>query len=306
MQTEASSEPLAQPQATDSSCLVVISCPDAQLVGRRIDVEGSHLVIGRSEEDASILEPGALWIRDPKISAVHTVIRRTREGLQVRDCGSTNGTAVLSSNGERLPTAVLKHGMSLQAGTTLLRVLPSDSPEARSYESLHEQAFRDKLTGLANRRLYDEELKRLLASAARRQAPLSLCIIDVDHFKQVNDEHGHAVGDAALRAVADRLRERLRGTDLLARIGGEEFALALDGASPEQALRIAEDFRKRVEGKSFDLGSVVLPLTVSIGVAHQEATTEMDPTRCAVDLYRQADQGLYEAKRSGRNQVVGS
>lgn len=304
MQTETSSEPLEQPQATGSSCFVVISCPDAQLVGRRIDLDGGHLVIGRSEEDDSLLEPGALWVRDPKISAVHTVIRRTREGLRVRDCGSTNGIAVLAASGETLPTTDLGHGMSLRVGETQLRTLPSDSPEARSYESLHEQAFRDKLTGLANRRLYDEELKRLLASATRRQAPLSLCVIDIDHFKRVNDEHGHAVGDAALKAVADRLRERLRCTDLLARIGGEEFALALDGASPEQALRVADDFRGRVEARSFDLGSTVLTLTVSIGVAHLEATTESDAARCAQDLYRQADEGLYEAKRNGRNQVV--
>ena len=160
--------------------------------------------------------------------------------------------------------------------------------------ALQEQAVTDALTGAFNRRQFDAELARL-AAPGPSPAGAALLAIDVDHFKSVNDRFGHAAGDEVLRRVAAELAARKRRSDLLFRIGGEEFVLLLPGAGRDDALRAAESLRKRIEGAELLAGERV---TVSIGLAARA------PGQAVDEWSRRADAALYEAKRQGRNRVV--
>jgi diguanylate cyclase (GGDEF)-like protein len=157
-------------------------------------------------------------------------------------------------------------------------------------------ATRDSLTGLANRRLFDESLQREVARAERLTAPLSLLVIDVDHFKQVNDTYGHQTGDAVLREVADALVANTKNYDVAARYGGDEFVVLLPGCRREDAIRVAERVRN---GVARAVGEA--PVTVSAGVA-----TVPDNATDAERLMAAADAALYDAKRNGRDRVAGS
>jgi diguanylate cyclase (GGDEF)-like protein/PAS domain S-box-containing protein len=166
---------------------------------------------------------------------------------------------------------------------------------------LERMATHDDLTGLANRREILEQLERALERRRDRrgQAPLSVLILDLDHFKRINDGHGHAVGDRVLRQVVDVVEGRRRSEDRLGRLGGEEFLLILDGADADEAYRAAERIRQGVEEAQMDLGGgLVTQLTVSIGYAQALAED-----RRASDLLERADRALYHAKHLGRNRV---
>ncbi|MEO5596422.1 MAG: diguanylate cyclase [Lysobacteraceae bacterium] len=165
--------------------------------------------------------------------------------------------------------------------------------------SLAEQATHDKLTGLHNRRHLDAILPLEFERAERRGVPLCVAMLDIDHFKRYNDDYGHEVGDAVLRALADHLREALRGTDGIFRYGGEEFLLILSEAGPGGALRRLDQLREGIAGLQIRIGERALPTpTVSIGVALSVPwSSDLDA------LIRSADQALYRAKQAGRNRV---
>jgi len=164
---------------------------------------------------------------------------------------------------------------------------------------LEHQSHTDVLTGLLNRRALQLAATREIAVARRHHFPLSLLLLDLDHFKQINDRHGHAGGDAALVQVAKCLTDNLRTIDLCARIGGEEFVALLPGYDGHRALEAAERIRSRIEGLSLEHRGLLLPLTTSVGVADlapEDAVLE--------DLLARADRALYRAKQEGRNRVV--
>ncbi len=161
-------------------------------------------------------------------------------------------------------------------------------------DELRRQAESDGLTGLANRRTFDSVIVRELERATRRSDPVGLLLIDIDHFKRLNDTHGHQAGDAVLRELAAKLRELARPFDTVARYGGEEFAVILPDCPEEGAMIVAERIRMSVDGGAFSV-----PITVSIGVAGESAGG-----RDAQALIRAADAALYAAKRAGRNRVA--
>jgi len=164
---------------------------------------------------------------------------------------------------------------------------------ALMYDSALQAAHRDPLTGLSNRAALDAALHRDVELAHRHKTPFSVIVLDVDHFKSINDTHGHAVGDAAIRAIADCAARSLRSTDMIFRYGGEEFVVLLSNTDLTGALQVAERLRREVENSR----ALPLAMTASLGVAslrNQEPGTE---------LLRRADQALYEAKRNGRNRV---
>lgn len=167
--------------------------------------------------------------------------------------------------------------------------------QTRSVELLEEldrQSREDPLTALANRRAWDEALARECARAARGQGPLAILLCDVDRLKEVNDRLGHAAGDAVLKAVADVLRVRARDSDLVARIGGDEFGILCVGSSLEGAVAVAQDIR-RVVGEETPGDVVLARTTVSVGVAHWDGAGD-SPDRIVL----RADQLLYKAKAS--------
>lgn len=168
----------------------------------------------------------------------------------------------------------------------------------RHAEELERLATTDDLTGLCNRRhflaLAEDERRR----HAHKYKPLALLILDIDVFKSINDRFGHDVGDAVICHVANVCREELRGFDILARIGGEEFVTLLPDTTGEQAVMLAERVRQRLEASAFVVDGADVRVTASIGVSEGGAQSE-----CIGDLMKRADQALYQAKREGRNRV---
>lgn len=171
---------------------------------------------------------------------------------------------------------------------------------------LRHTAATDPLTGLFNRRAFEKMGRRMLAEALRRNRPLTLIVIDVDHFKSINDQYGHALGDAVLQALAALLQRELRDSDLLGRLGGEEFAVLLPETLHERGLEVAERLRVAVQGLSVAALGVALQVRISQGVATVDAHEVPAGTveDLLVDLLHRADLALYAAKRAGRNRVA--
>lgn len=155
----------------------------------------------------------------------------------------------------------------------------------------------DFLTGLGNRRYFDEVAPKAFNQAKRSGQPLTLAMIDVDHFKKVNDRYGHTAGDLALKSVADVLSESIRESDILARYGGEEFILVLHGTDGEAALNFLEKLRQKILQRKTVYGNITFGVTVSIGMS-------TDHNKSFERMIDDADRALYRAKESGRNQII--
>ncbi len=156
----------------------------------------------------------------------------------------------------------------------------------------------DNLTGLFNRRHAMVRLEEQWATSERYSRPLTVAMIDIDRFKNVNDTHGHDAGDIVLRRIAGILRDQTRGTDAVCRIGGEEFLIIFPSETDQEAIACCQRCRAAVEASPFRVGDVQLPVTISVGIAHRSGDTPQFP-----DLLRAADRALYTAKRTGRNRV---
>jgi diguanylate cyclase (GGDEF)-like protein len=169
----------------------------------------------------------------------------------------------------------------------------------RTAERFEVLATTDSLTGLHNRRHFDSAGAAELSRARRHNRALSVMMIDADHFKRVNDTHGHAVGDEVLRALAEAARSSVRKSDVVGRLGGEEFAIALPETDGTMALQIADKIRRRIGDTPTATSAGALRVTVSIGVATLDAGMGS-----FADLLKVADAALYAAKQAGRNRVV--
>jgi two-component system, cell cycle response regulator len=164
-------------------------------------------------------------------------------------------------------------------------------------ETLQQAALTDGLTGAQNRRYFDDALPDYLQEFSRINRPVGLMIIDLDHFKQVNDNHGHDVGDKVLREVANCLKDMTRHHDVVARLGGEEFAVVAPNMTPDLLIKLAERIRRAIASLTVSNGNVRLKVTASLGLAVWDQTEDPET------FYRRADRMLYQAKRSGRNRV---
>lgn len=167
-----------------------------------------------------------------------------------------------------------------------------------SNRHLHQMATHDPLTGVLNARAYYENCDRLMRLEQRGNSPYAVLFVDLDHFKRINDTYGHAAGDIVLRNVATCLGASIRHSDLLGRIGGEEFSIFLPSTDLAGAMQLAESIRLAIEGLEPDIGNQHLPITASIGVAgNRQIMLSMQ------EIQRQADQAMYQAKAAGRNRV---
>jgi len=166
-------------------------------------------------------------------------------------------------------------------------------------EQLREMARTDVLTELNNRRFFVQEAEKALERIKRYPQPLALLMIDIDFFKKINDTYGHVCGDLALKSVADQIRASFRGSDVIGRIGGEEFAILMIDSTPEKAFQKAEMFRSSIEQMNFVYNDSSIPITVSIGISqYKDSNCSLD------DLVTGADHAMYRAKEQGRNCVV--
>jgi diguanylate cyclase (GGDEF)-like protein/PAS domain S-box-containing protein len=215
---------------------------------------------------------------------------------------------IQEDGGELELTLARRDGTVFDASVTFARAGDADGPAAgfvqtirdiserkRHEQALERQATRDGLTGLLNRTTFLQRLNEEAARAALQREPLSLAILDVDHFKAVNDTHGHPAGDRVLVETVQRLRSVSRPRDHMARMGGEEFAWVLPGSTGTDALRAAERARQAVEEMTIE--GIGL-LTISVGVCELAGAHDVE------DLYRRADVALYRAKAGGRNRCV--
>jgi diguanylate cyclase (GGDEF)-like protein len=175
--------------------------------------------------------------------------------------------------------------------------------ELRIAARLRGLAQSDPLTGLPNRRHFEEQSSQILTAAAAAERAVALLMVDVDHFKQINDTHGHPVGDAVLKAVARRCNDVLRDGDLFARFGGEEFIALLTITTEQEAAVIAERLRSAVGGTPVLIGQLGITVSASVGVATTKTTTATD-SDILESLVQSADAALYRAKQSGRNRVI--
>ncbi len=188
--------------------------------------------------------------------------------------------------------------MCLQVQTIRSRMRNQKHELQGALEQIRQMAMRDHLTGLINRRQMSELMGLELRRCQRSGRPMLLAQLDIDHFKAINDTHGHSVGDLALQAFAHTALAHLRGSDVLARWGGEEFVLLLCDTEPEAATELLERVRSAVQAHTLPHGEHSIRMTVSIGWAQHQHGESLDET------LQRADQALYEAKRGGRNRVV--
>ncbi len=282
--SEAEPTPLEQQQG----CLLQIHPLD---INRQlIDLTADRTTIGRE----STVE---LCLPDTAVSRVHATLERTCEGFQIQDQGSTNGTFV---NEVRIQSRLLQPGDRIQVGGYIFKFLSSNHIELQYHEAVYSMMTRDGLTGTLNKRSFMDLLTREFQRSLHRDSSLALIMFDVDHFKAVNDHHGHLAGDEVLQEISKRIGQVVAEHDIFARYGGEEFAILLPGVKRSEAVAIAERCRHAVAEQPFDTSAGPLPVTISLGVADFAGLS--DPQGPA-SLIQSADAKLYQSKRSGRNRV---
>ena len=288
--THESEQPSPKATRRDRACLLVLS---GARVGAVFHVDRTELMIGRSQR-------AELSFEDDGVSRTHARIRREGSDHIVEDLGSRNGTFV---NGVRVrtPTRVVD-GDKIQLGrSTILKFTFHDALDDSYQERMIESALRDPLTRLYNKRYFDERFDAELRFAKRHGTQLSLLMLDVDHFKRVNDERGHLAGDTVLREVSAALQRAVRNEDVVARYGGEELVVLSRSISREAALHLAERLRHTIEELAVAVeGGPAISVTVSVGVAGSDPTDDIT----ADQLIAAADRALYVAKDRGRNQVA--
>ena len=261
-------------------------------VGEMYKLEGSEMVLGRGRDtDVRIVDEG--------ISRKHCRVSLIPTGdVMIEDLNSSNGTY---ANGKRIRTHLLQDGDKIQVGsTTILKFTYSDNLDESFQRQMYEAALRDGLTGAFNKKYFQDRLQSEFAYAERHSSPLTLLMMDLDHFKHFNDTYGHLAGDHVLMGLAQRVHSSIRAEDVFARYGGEEFALICRGIPLADGAIVGERLRGLMANTPFQFEGNTLAVTVSIGVAGVPNSNIKTPQ----ELIATADQALYAAKESGRNRVV--
>jgi diguanylate cyclase (GGDEF)-like protein len=270
-----------------AAALVVIHGED---LGRKFDLTEPETMIGRSSRCDIQIDQDA-------VSRHHAKLTNEHGRVTVEDQGSTNGTII---NDEHIDAAHrLRNGDLIKIGRTIFKFIASNNIEAAYHDEIYRMTTVDGLTQVFNRRYFEDAIERELSRSRRYTRPLALVMIDIDHFKKINDGYGHLAGDAVLKDVAGVIRSRTRREDVLARYGGEEFALLLPEIDVKGATQLAEKLRKLVEKHTFTFDGETIPVTLSAGVA-----VVLKKSEDSQELIRRADEKLYEAKSAGRNRVA--
>ncbi|MBN2430266.1 MAG: diguanylate cyclase [Acidobacteria bacterium] len=267
--------------------LVVVAGID---IGKIYPVQGTAVIIGRGADCTIVCD-------SPLASRLHARLEIRDGETWIVDLGSTNGTLV---NFEPIKEKQLVDGDKIAIGETVLKYLAADTIDKTFHDEVYKLTSRDPLTQAYNRLFLEEMLVREFQRARRAHGKLSLCMMDLDYFKEVNDRFGHPAGDGVLRGLSELVQQIIRQEDIFARYGGEEFCLLLPGRSRKKALAIAERIRKSVERHVFQQDGELIRITVSIGVCSLSESITV-----AEEMIREADRMLYRSKESGRNRVTG-
>jgi diguanylate cyclase (GGDEF)-like protein len=279
---------LAEKSQRDRAYLIVLAGSN---VGEMYRVEEGETFLGRGQNTT-------IRLNDDGISRRHARIFQAGGEVVIEDLKSSNGTSV---NGTPVNMQLLKDGDKIRLGsTTILKFTYNDHLDESFQQQMYEAALRDGLTKAFNKKYFLDRLETEIAYARRHTAHLSLLMFDVDHFKRVNDTHGHLAGDSVLVRLAKVAATTVRTEDVFARYGGEEFGVICRGVPLSSAGILGERLRASVEATPFEHEGTRLPITISVGVAgHPEI-----PIETAAQLIAAADAALYEAKRGGRNRVL--
>ncbi len=277
-----------------SSILLIV------IAGSEVDF-GRHFVLEKNEISIGREAGNDIVIQDGKISKIHCVISvekggRGVERIDIRDQGTTNGTLF---NGEPVVRATLMAGDKIQVGDTVLQLSYGDEVERQYHAKLFQLAARDALTGLYNKRYALNELESHIRISRRSGRALSIILVDIDDFKQVNDRFGHLAGDEYLAEFAGLLTRSLREQDIAGRIGGEEFLVILPDTALDGAFQLAVRVRKNVEELILQRGGHAIRATISAGVCQFE-----NDIRGIEEFLELADRAMYEAKRAKKNKVI--
>ncbi len=277
----------AKPEPRDA-CMVMIYGAE---LGKRFNIAEGTFFIGRDEASD-------IHIDEEEVSRRHCKVTARKNQVMIADLGSTNGTYV---NDELVDDRPLADGDLVKVGRAVFKFLTSGNIETAYHEEIYNLSTTDGLTQLHNKRYLLEYLDREISCCHRYQRALSLIILDIDHFKRVNDIFGHLAGDYVLKHMSQVIRANIRREDMMARFGGEEFVIILPEVNSHGARFCAEKVRRLIEETNFMYDGSKLPVTVSLGVVFCT-----DEIRDSMELIRRADFQLYEAKRQGRNRVCGT
>jgi diguanylate cyclase (GGDEF)-like protein len=276
--------------ARDKPFLLVISGGN---LGEMFPLREAEIIIGRGRKGTTI------QINDDGISRRHAKLTCAGSVVHIEDLGSANGTIV---NGSTLKTKyLLKDGDKITLGTTtILKFTYTDDLEETFQRRMLDAALRDGLTKAFNKKYLLQRLGTEIAFALRHKTPLSLIMLDVDHFKRINDTFGHPVGDTVLVRVAEIVSETVRKEDVFARYGGEEFAVLCRSVDVKNAAILAERLRERLAATRVEQDGESISVTISLGVAGYPDVEADTPEK----LLGAADEALYDAKSAGRNRVA--
>ena len=287
--------PKSKSGAGAGACLLVIS---GKAIGKMFRLSKPEMLVGRGGEADIILNDDAISRRHARIETL------ADDTVWIEDLGSKNGTYL---EGERVTRVELHDGDRVLLGSsTILKLTYQDQIEEQFQKQLYESATRDDLTGLLNRKFLLERLSVEFAYCVRHQVTLSLCMFDIDHFKQINDRWGHVAGDMVLSQLGKLVRRITRPEDGVCRYGGEEFAVLLREIDGGNARLFAERIRARVEQADFSFKDENgrkqrIKITISVGVA---TVSETEQYSTVEELIGAADKQLYAAKQAGRNRVA--
>ncbi|WP_437963673.1 diguanylate cyclase [Sorangium sp. So ce260] len=276
--------------ATD--CLVVIYTKERVLLGKRFVLEHNPTRVGRGADNHIVLDGDS-------VSRRHAHFEQRPRDWVVVDDGSSNGT--YCNDAQVFGDVVLKNGDRVKIGHTIFKFLSGADVEAQYHEEIYRMTITDGLTQIHTKKYLYEALEREVIRARRHERDLAILLFDIDHFRRINDVHGHLVGDFVLKEVARIVQSRIRRDQVFARYGGEEFAIILPETSLDDAEALGETVRQTVAEHVFVFQGDSIRLTVSVGVALLQ-----DSDLAANDMIKRADERLYVAKRSGRNRVIAS
>jgi diguanylate cyclase (GGDEF)-like protein len=269
-----------------SACLIVISGGD---IGHQHTIKINQTLIGRSIN-------ADIQVNDDSASRDHAFIIKDKKGYRITDNRSKNGCFI---NDKRVDDRYLQDGDQLRIGKTIFKFLSRNNIEQAYHEELFRLAKIDGLTDIFNRQYFTDSLENEFERAQRYNRELSLLMIDIDHFKKVNDGFGHRAGDHILKDLANIFVSRSRRVDYVCRYGGEEFAIILPEVDIIGAFKFAGTLNENVAKHKFKFEEHEISLTISIGVSNI-----MEETPSTDDLIETADRRLYMAKERGRNCVV--